>query len=200
MSETWNKAAKEWDSNADVIAYSEEAYHTLCQWLNIEGLTILDFGCGTGLLAEKMAQKAKRILALDTSEGMITVLKNKRLKNVDTLVAELSEATIMANDLLKLEFDLIVASSVCAFLENYESTLLLFKKLLKPNGIFIQWDWLKQEADSTFGFSKAMIESAFNKANLEIVSISQVFSLANKTGTMPVLMGVAKNSHTFLHR
>ncbi len=164
MNKNWDQAAKEWDTNADVISYSEKAYHTLCKLLNIKGLTIIDFGCGTGLLSEKMATAAERILALDSSAEMIAVLQNKKLKNVDPLVVELSEATIANNTLLKKEYDLIVVSSVCAFLEDYENTLFLLKNLLKPNGIFVQWDWLKRNEDPTFGFTRTMLASAFAKA------------------------------------
>ena len=85
MSESWDQYAEGWDSDADVILYSTKAYDALCEILNLEGLTILDFGCGTGLLTERMAPKANRILGLDSSEKMISALKNKQISNVDTL-------------------------------------------------------------------------------------------------------------------
>jgi len=75
MSDSWDDYAEGWGSNADVILYSEKAYESLCEVLNPEGLTILDFGCGTGLLTEKLAQPSHRVVALDPSEKMISVLK-----------------------------------------------------------------------------------------------------------------------------
>lgn len=195
MSESWDQYAEGWDTNADVIVYSEKAYKTLVEIVSLAGLNILDFGCGTGLLTARMASTANRIVALDSSPKMISVLKNKQLPNVDTLSVELSAETIKTNDLLHSKFDLIVASSVCAFLPDYESTLQLLKTLLKPNGLFIQWDWLKTDDDSDFGFTEEIIESALTRADLKALSITIAFSLKSNKGAMQVLMGVAQNTY-----
>jgi len=194
MSENWDQYAEEWDTNEDVKVYSEKAYKTLLETFEIEGLNILDFGCGTGLLTEKMAPFANRILAVDSSEKMISVVKDKRLKNVITLAFNLSEETMKANEFLQVKFDLIVASSVCAFLPNFEKTLRLLKTLLIPNGHFVQWDWLETIKDPGFGFTKNRIESAFINSGFQVLSISEPFSLTSKDGEMKVIMGVAKNA------
>ena len=194
MDESWDQHAEGWDTNEDVILYSEKAYNALTGIVSPEDLNILDFGCGTGLLTARMAPIANRILALDSSDKMIAVLKNKQLRNVATLCAELSAETIEANDLLHSKFDLIVASSVCAFLPDYESTLQLLKTLLKSNGLFVQWDWLKTDDNSDFGFTEEIVESAFLKTGLEVSSITKAFSLERSEGSMPVLMGVAQNA------
>lgn len=194
MSDSWDQHADGWDSNADVILYAEKAYASLCEILNLDGLDILDFGCGTGLLTERMAPAANRILALDSSSKMISVLEDKKILNVEALATNLSKESLETHIYLQVEYDLIVASSVCAFLPNYEVTLQLLKKLLKPSGLFVQWDWLKTDMESDFGFTEEIIESAYNQSGLEVLSISRVFSLEGSTGAMPVLMGVAKKS------
>jgi predicted TPR repeat methyltransferase len=194
MSEDWDQYAEEWDTNEDVIEYSKKAFESLIEIVNPKGLNVLDFGCGTGLLTEKLSPIANQILALDSSEKMISVLKSKRLNNVVTLAVELSENIIKENDLLNSRFDLIVASSVCAFLPDYEKTLNLLKTLLVPNGHFVQWDWLETERDPGFGFTKNRIESAFIISGLEAL-ITEPFSLKSKDGEIKVIMGVAKNAY-----
>ena len=194
MSESWDQYAEGWDSNADVILYSERAFDSLCKLVNLEGLSVLDFGCGTGLLTERMAQKANQILGLDSSEKMISVLQSKQLNNVETLVADISEEAIKSSASLKSKYDLIVASSVCAFLPDYEGTLQLLKTLLKPNGTFVQWDWLKEEGESGFGLDEKAIETALSKSGMKIIKIEKTFSLESKEGLMQVIMGVAKNA------
>ncbi len=46
MSE-WDEYADQWDGDERVIHYSQQAYQSLTQAINCNGLTILDFGCGT---------------------------------------------------------------------------------------------------------------------------------------------------------
>ena len=190
MSENWDQYAEGWDTDDDVIEYSRKAFKSLTEIIDPGGLNVLDFGCGTGLLTEHLSPVAKRIVALDSSEKMISVLKSKQMDNVVALAVELSEDTIKENDVLKTRFDLIVASSVCAFLPDYENTLRLLETLLVPGGSFVQWDWLETEKEPGFGFTKKRIESAFINIGLS-ASVTKPFSLENKDGEMKVIMGVA---------
>ncbi len=196
MSESWDQFADDWDTNADVIHYADKAFDTLCEIVNLEGLTVLDFGCGTGLLAERMAAKAGRIagciVCIDSSEKMIEVLQNKQLKNVETWAGELTTGTLESNPHLKSKFDLVVASSVCAFLPDYEGTLKLLKQTLKPNGVFVQSDWLKTNDESDFGFSAHTIEAALIQSGMEVVKVETVFAMESNQGNMQVIMGVAQ--------
>ena len=194
MNESWDDYAEGWDGNEDVISYSDKAFRTLCEVVNPEGLLILDFGCGTGLLTERMAITADRVVAVDPSEKMISVLQHKQLSNVETLIAVLSEETINTYDLFRSKYDLIVASSVCSFLPDYEGTLRLLKTLLKPNGIFVQWDWLKSGEDDDSGFNEERIESAYQRVGLEKLSITEAFSIESEAGPMKVIMGAARNA------
>ncbi len=194
MSEKWDQYAENWDSNEDVISYSEKAYRALKEVVDIEGIYVLDFGCGTGLLAEKLATKSKKVVAIDSSEKMISVLNRKDIVNVNTLSTILSEETIRDTPLLSEKFDLIVASSVCAFVSDYEETLRMLKGILKPNGLFVQWDWMEEKSSPGFGFSVDRIDSAYSHIGFEPKSIREVFTVESKGGNMKVVMGVAKNA------
>jgi len=194
MSESWDDYAEDWDTNEDAISYSEKAFETLINEIKIEGLNILDFGCGTGLLTEKMSPLANKIVALDSSNKMISILNNKKLINVTTISESLSANTIKENSSLQNKFDLIVASSVFGFLPEYESTLALLKALLAPGGMMVQWDWLSPKEDSEFGFSEERISSAYRKSGFELKSITLPFSHISPNGSTPVLMGVAINA------
>jgi len=193
LTESWDQYAEDWDINKDVIAYSEKAYAALDKLINLDGLRVLDFGCGTGLLTEKIAQKADSVLGLDSSEKMVTVLKNKRLNKVSVLAVELSRKEIESNSAFQSKFDLIVASSVCAFLPNYGEVLLLLKSALKLDGVFVQWDWVQTAQEPDFGFTEEMILKSYNKVGLEVVKIESAFSIQSSEGVMPVIMGVGRN-------
>jgi 2-polyprenyl-3-methyl-5-hydroxy-6-metoxy-1,4-benzoquinol methylase len=194
LSDSWDEYADEWDSDKDAILYSEHAFNSLSSVVKLNKLNILDFGCGTGLLTEKMSPLANKIIALDSSHKMISVLKDKKISNVEAIDGVLSLSSIKENKSLNIKFDLIVASSVCGFLPEYDSTLLLLKSLLVPNGIFVQWDWLSPENNPDFGLSEESVNKAFKEVGFILISLSQPFSITNAKGIMPVLMGVAKNA------
>jgi len=194
VSEGWDEYAEGWDSNEDVIEYSEKAFRSLLDAVNLSGLRVLDFGCGTGLLTEKISPKAREVLALDSSEKMVFILTEKKLHNVTAVSKELSENLIRESKLLSEKFDLIVASSVCSFLPEYEKTLDLLKSLLVPEGTFVQWDWLATEENSDFGLSRETIANAYNKVGLQLQALGQAFVSSSSEGDMPVLMGIAKNA------
>ena len=79
MSSDWDEYAVDWDSNADVVLYSEKAFYSLASIVSLEGLNILDFGCETGQLTERMSKYADSVVGLDTSSEMLAVLRRKRI-------------------------------------------------------------------------------------------------------------------------
>lgn len=194
MSDSWDDCAEEWDGNEDAILYSKKAFNTLIEQVSLKGLNILDFGCGTGLLTEQISPLANRIVALDSSKKMVSILNSKNLPNVTTLSESLSEDAINKNTSLQNKFNLIVASSVLGFIPEYESTLILLKSLLVPNGILVQWDWLSPSKDSGLGLSEEKVEIAYRETGFKVTSINKPFSLTSSKGTMKVLMAIAKNA------
>ncbi|WP_029934704.1 class I SAM-dependent DNA methyltransferase [Thiomicrospira pelophila] len=190
MSKEWDEYAEGWDSNSDVISYSAKAFDSLSKVVDIKGLRVLDFGCGTGLLTERISPLAKEIVALDTSNKMISILNQKKLVNVVALTDELTESLVNEGDLFSNKFDVVVASSVCAFLPCFEDTLSLIKSILKPNGTFVQWDWLAEIDDGDFGLSKDRVIEAYNSAGLKLHFMDEPFTMND----MKVLMAVGKNA------
>ncbi len=193
MSDSWDDYADGWDSNEDVRLYAEEAFKSLSEIVTLQGIRVLDFGCGTGLLTEKISTQAKEIVALDSSEKMISVLKKKALHKVTAIATELSERTVQQEQVFHKKFDLVVASSVCGFLSDYESTLKVIKSMLVPGGVFVQWDWLKADESAEFGFTEKTVEAALIQAQFTDITLSQPFSLTSAQGTIPVLMASARN-------
>lgn len=188
----WDEHAEYWDTFPDGQLYTKKTFGLLSERINFDNLTILDFGSGTGLLTEKIALKAKQVVAIDPSEKMIEVLANKKLKNVVTINDSLSKATIASNPVLQNKFDLIVASSVCDFLPNYGEVLTIIKSLLSPKGIFVQWDWLRTEDDTDFGFTEEMIREHYDAVGLKTESVSIPFFIIENGEKMEVIMAVGK--------
>jgi len=193
-SNEWDEFASGWDSNDDVRIYAEKAFESWNRKVaplisSLANSRALDFGCGTGLLSEKLAPLCGQVIAVDTSAGMIEVLRKKLAKsgidNVTALQLDVSGTTI--DEILELggKFDFIVASSVCSFLPDYEGTLGDLTSILNPEGNFVQWDWLDN-------MPVARIRAAFEASGLIERGIEEAFEMNSEKESMPVVMGLGQ--------
>jgi len=190
LSNEWDDYAEHWDVDPSVEEYAKNAFLALLDNINIDGLTVLDFGCGTGALTQLMSPTVKRIVAIDSSSEMIKHLDKKALNNVSSISAYLSEALVRSLPELENKFDLIVASSVCGFLPDYEETLSLLKSLLKAGGMFVQWDWLSNDDSSDMGLSEIRVKQAFVANGFVNTTITDPFIMCSSKGNVPVLMAM----------
>ncbi|MBN8430948.1 class I SAM-dependent methyltransferase [Microbulbifer salipaludis] len=193
---TWGDYAESWDSNDAAIDYAQHAFESLAPLLAAidDGTArVLDFGCGTGLLTEKLSPRVGTIFALDPSEKMIAVLEAKQLANVETITSLLSPDLISTNARLHNRFDLIVASSALAFVPDYPHTVHLLASLLKDNGYLVQWDWLLEDGDTGPGFTEAELHTSFELAQLTDIQVTRPFSMQMEGTRLPVVMAVGIN-------
>jgi len=199
---SWDDHAVTWDDDPAVRAYCAAAFEALqreCANLGVplEGARALDFGCGTGLLTQRLAPHCDTVVAVDASAAMIEVLERKRaagaLANVESRALLVNERTLAEDATFAEPFDLVVCSSVCAFVDDYPAMVALLAARLRPGGIFVQWDWeLDPSAEEPFGLSKDQVREALQAAGLEVVSIGRGFSVAFEDQKMEPLMGVGR--------
>lgn len=194
MSENWDEYAKDWDQDECARLYAEKAFASLIKRVDVrktkwKSKRVLDFGCGTGLLTETISPLVKEVIAVDTSEKMIEELKGKQISNVTAMCVDVNSSDVKQETVGLAEFDLIVASSVCSFLPDYETIVKVLSYLLVPKGYFVQWDWLSSD-DSDFGLTAKRIENALDGADYKNICVEPVFSLQTDEEDMPVLMGV----------
>jgi len=190
VSEDWDEFAAHWEQDEQPRIFRDEAFASLmAHGVLSDTARVLDFGCGTGLLSEKLSPLVKEIIAVDTSRVMLDTLKAKAITNVTALCADLDDPATRAGAAWLADLDLIVASSVCGFLPDYEKTVQTLSAALRPGGHFVQWDWLAADDDAEFGLPQARIGSALEGAGLEDVTVRQVFSVTFDGEALPVLMG-----------
>lgn len=187
----WDAYAAEWEQNPVITAYADKAFESLQQQLDIRGKHILDFGCGTGLLTQKMAALAKDIVALDGSEAMIEQLDHKELVNVEPVVDQLTRGLVAMHPAFRGQFDLVVASSVCGYLPNYSDVVDVIYSIVDNGGWFIHWDWL-DEGDN--GLTPERVQTVLSSVGFESVTVSVPFTIETTAGERSVLMGVGYKS------
>lgn len=103
--------------------------------------TILDIGCGTGEFSRRLANRARRVTAIDLSPNMIEVAKqrSRRFANIEFHVSDVSQWTFPVE-----QFDAIASIATLHHLPT-EPLLPQLKAALKPGGTLAILDLLKHE-------------------------------------------------------
>jgi len=188
---SWDDMAGTWDDDPAVRAYSEAALGSLREVLrargrSLEGMRVLDFGCGTGLLTAAMAAEAAEVVGFDVSEPMVEVLRAKALPGVVALSGTLADHDLGA-------FDLVTCSSVLAFVESYDTVVAELLGLLRPGGWLVHWDWeLDPAAEEPFGLSREAIAAGLAGAGFDEVLVTTGFEQPFEEMVMRPVMGLGQ--------
>lgn len=102
-----------------------------CETLNGESRpTVMDFGCGTGVLFYEASKIAERVYGVDVVLDSARLLVDEwGLDKVTLLSPEQAE-----NHVPEQSVDIIIAAEVLEHIEPIESTLAFFRSRLKPGG------------------------------------------------------------------
>ncbi|TOB90652.1 class I SAM-dependent methyltransferase [Vibrio parahaemolyticus] len=190
MAQDWDGLAKNWESNPATEQFAQSVFAQLQQLTQLDGIKVLDFGCGTGQLSQLLSPIVKDIVALDASEAMIEELDKKELLNVEPVVDALSRGLVAQHPAFRGQFDLVVASSVLAFVDDVESSLDIAHSLLNEGGYFVHFDWVAESEQDGLTLSRS--ENALSNAGFVDVEAKKVFDITSDGQAMSVLMGVGR--------
>ena len=143
MSKAVSKDVKFWDRFAYRYSLSpipnQQIYEkklALTQQYLKPGMTVLEFGCGTGSTALLHAPYVTHIKAIDFSNNMIAIAQQKATdKNIKNITFECAELKDIDENTEK--FDVILGLNVLHLLKDKEEILSKVFKLLKPGGVFV---------------------------------------------------------------
>lgn len=129
----WNRIAADWEThighdgdrnrqmNSDPVLWALAG--------DVLGLTVLDAGCGTGYLTQKLFEKGAAATGVDFSERMLEVAR----RNYPHLEFLLDSCTTLST-LPDAHFDLLVSNYMLMDTPDLEETVQAFYRVLKPNG------------------------------------------------------------------
>lgn len=63
--------------------------------------------------------------------------------------------------------------------------------MLKIYGVFIQWQWLKNDEKSDIGLSEKTIKNAFIQNEFKTIKIKYRFTIKGAKGSMTVIMAIS---------
>ncbi|TCN22379.1 class I SAM-dependent methyltransferase [Mesobacillus foraminis] len=124
--DSWNAGLYD-TKHSFVSAFGEE----LIGWLNpLAGERILDLGCGTGDLAEKLDKAGVSVMGIDNSSNMV----EQAYRKYPHIQFDVQDATNLS---FKDEFDAVFSNAMLHWVKQPQKALQSIFQALKPGGRFV---------------------------------------------------------------
>jgi ubiquinone/menaquinone biosynthesis C-methylase UbiE len=123
-----------WDENPARVKMADDLFAAMEKQVAFDSsMTVLDFGCGTGLLTLRIAPGVGSITGADSSRGMLEVLQAKSdrlsLRNVRTLFLDSGDTNLLTG-----RYDIIVIGMALHHIEAIHPLLKRFHECLAEGG------------------------------------------------------------------
>ncbi len=201
----FDQRAKTWDQNPKRIKMANAVAGGLKRTVAVNSaMTVIDFGCGSGLMTLQLANQVKSVVAMDTSQGMLDVLttnlKEAGIDNVTTRYLSRDGVPPAVEPV-----DLIVSNMVFHHIPDIPATLKRLESWLNPGG------WLAisdlEPEDGRFhgpeagevhhGLDPQELKITLQKLGLTVKSLNRVYEMDRPApdgsiSTYPIFLLVAK--------
>lgn len=132
----WDKVARKYAKQpiSDQESYQRKLAETQAHFT--KDMQVLEVGCGTGSTAIQHAPYVQRIDAIDVSENMLAIARERALESsVDNV--HFVRATLDEFNARDQSYDVILAMSVLHLIKERRSLIEDIARALKPGGVFI---------------------------------------------------------------
>lgn len=127
--------AETWDENPGRVANAHAVAAAMADRAGDLGSgTVVDYGCGTGLVTLELARRARKAIGLDNSPAMLSVLARKAqavgMSGVDTL-----EVDLVACPAPEIAADLVTAAMVLHHVPEVKPVVAKLAAMVAPGGM-----------------------------------------------------------------
>lgn len=178
----FDELALEWDKKKERVENARKIGEAVASSVPLsKDMTVMDFGAGTGLLTLYIQPYVRKIYAIDNSEGMLSVLKEKiESAGIDNIIPVLKD--LEKDEFEENFYDLIISSMTLHHIKNVETFLKKIYRALKKGGYLAVADLEKEDGtfhdDNTgvyhYGFDKDYIERVFKETGFKDVNVKTV--------------------------
>ncbi|WP_020658087.1 GrpB family protein [Amycolatopsis benzoatilytica] len=132
----------------------------------VAGKSVLDVGCAAGHLSAKLAAAGADVLGVDASEAMISLARKEFGEAARFEVADVAHPLSIPDS----SIDVVTASLVLHYLEDWTATLAELRRVLRPGGLFVfsvhhpgeDWHWFER----TNYFERELLDDEFPLGDL----------------------------------
>jgi ubiquinone/menaquinone biosynthesis C-methylase UbiE len=202
MSEFDSRAAK-WDDFPVHIERSRAIARALLDsGLIKKNHRLLDFGAGSGLLGEFLGPHCREMVLMDSSAGMVEVMRDKVVRN-GWINLEPIHHDLLVEPYLGCPFDGIVTQMVLHHIDDIPALLLRFSEMLRPGGFLAIADLYPEDGSfhgegftGHLGFGPAVLTAWLDEAGFEPISLEPCFTVRKPRGeqllSFPLFLALAK--------
>jgi len=195
----FDEMSKTWDQNSMRSQIALNAARSIHKHVPVSKNTVmLDFGCGTGLVSFYFYPHLQKLVAVDSSKGMVDEF-NKKAKAENFVNASARIFNLDRDHLNKDSYDVIVSSMVFHHILKPDLLLEKLYASLKKGGRVAVVDL--DEEDGSFhppevegvfhqGFSREKMKMWFLEAGFSDVSLNTVMQLTKEEKTYSIFLTV----------
>ena len=173
----FDKKADQWDAYTARVKRAKHIYKSIAAEITIHtDDTVLDFGCGTGLLGFNFMNEVKSVTFADASVGMLEQVK-KKAENLPTGKVKLLNA---ATEVIRETYTIIVSLLALHHVEPLDETLCNLSNQVAENGYICLSD-LDIE-DGSFHYPEVVPHNGIDREQvLKDLGTSSIRIICNKT-------------------
>lgn len=162
----FNKMAPQWDLNPIPVAIARGVAEAIIREVKLtREMDVLDFGCGTGLVTLGLQPLVRTIIGVDSSPGMIDILREK-VKQTGAANVLMQLVDFEKGGRVEGSYNLIVSSMTLHHVPDTEALLRHWHGLLRPEGQLCFAD-LDKEDGSFHRDNTGVFHFGFDRGNLK---------------------------------
>jgi len=197
--ERFDQAAATWDQADRRVVLARDVARAITQQLPLsKEMSVLDFGCGTGLVTLELAPQVGSISGADSSSGMLKALAEKaKAAGIPVRLLLLDEA---GTPDLGGPYHLIVSSMTLHHVLDVPALFQLFARQLRPGGRVALADL--DEEDGSFheegvhihhrGFRRELIKAWLQDAGFQDIHLGTATTTWKEGKDYPVFLATAQ--------